>query len=447
MILNNERIQEAIAEIKSEYIESNSNKPWIIGFSGGKDSTAVLTLVWRALEEIIQSGYELPLRRPVYVVCNDTLVENPIILNYVDEVLDKIEIAAREQNLPIYVRKTTPRLEESFWVNIIGKGYPVPNNTFRWCTDKLKVRPTSKFISEQVSEYGEAIILIGTRLSESISRSKSIKKHSSGLRLSQHPNSANTYVFSPIKNLLLGDVWNLLQSKEYPSPWGSDNSSLYKIYSDANADDYECPTMVTDKEHTSCGQSRFGCWTCTVVKEDKSMSALIKNGEHWMAPLLKFRNELQEERNNPENRSKYRRNGQEAVNEMGAYSAEYRAYILKRLLEVQKIIQKLKPHLNLISNQELIAIQVIWYRDGIFDHKVGSIYRDVFGKHLSDVSNISNLNKEKKLLKEICESEKDEFDLINDLLLLQENKSLLMNKHGLINDFDKRFDQYIKSKN
>lgn len=74
------------------------------------------------------------------------MVENPIIATYVDEVLKKIEIKAREEDLPIFVRKTVPKLEDSFWVNVIGKGYPVPNTAFRWCTEKLKIKPTVQFI-------------------------------------------------------------------------------------------------------------------------------------------------------------------------------------------------------------------------------------------------------------------------------------------------------------
>ncbi len=67
--------------------------------------------------------------------------------------------------------------------------------------------------------------------------------------------------------------------------------------------------LVTDKNHTSCGQSRFGCWTCTVVKKDKSMSALIKNGFGWLSPLLELRQSMMDERNKSENRKTTRRNG------------------------------------------------------------------------------------------------------------------------------------------
>ena len=163
------RIEYIIDEILDQYLYADTSfRPWIIGFSGGKDSTVLLTLVWLALKKIKETTpAPFQLRRPVYVVCNDTLVENPIISNYVDDVLRQIETAAREQDLPILVRKTIPKLEDSFWVNVIGKGYPVPNTAFRWCTERMKIKPTARFITEQVDECGEAIILIGTRKAES----------------------------------------------------------------------------------------------------------------------------------------------------------------------------------------------------------------------------------------------------------------------------------------
>ena len=120
----NSRIQYIIDEIQDQYLYADdTHRPWIIGFSGGKDSTVLLTLVWLALKNIKETiPMPFQLRRPIYVVCNDTLVENPIISTYVEDVLEKIKVAAREQDLPIIVRTTIPRLEDSFWVNVIGKG-------------------------------------------------------------------------------------------------------------------------------------------------------------------------------------------------------------------------------------------------------------------------------------------------------------------------------------
>lgn len=440
------RIEYIVDEILDQYMYADTSfRPWIIGFSGGKDSTVLLTLVWLALRKIKRDEIApFQLRRPIYVVCNDTLVENPIIATYVDEVLKQIEIKAREEDLPIFVRKTEPRLEDSFWVNVIGKGYPVPNTAFRWCTDKMKIKPTARFIIEQVDECGEAIILIGTRKAESATRARSIKKHEVyGKRLTNHTILRNTYVYAPIKELMLEEVWYIINT--IPSPWDFDNSILFNIYRDASADDYECPTVVTDKSHGSCGQSRFGCWVCTVVKDDKSMRSLIKNGREWMKPLYDFRIEIDQERNIIENRMPYRRDGRRAINDMGPYVFSYRAKMLKRLLEVQHDLQKHDPKIKLISDQELIAIQVNWYRDFNFGYQVSEIYNSIYKESFNMEENVKN-KLEADLMREICSENPEEGELIEQLLLLQRSKSLMQRRRGLKNEIESRLKEFVNNK-
>lgn len=442
----NKRIEYIIDEIQDQYMYADDTyRPWIIGFSGGKDSTVLLTLVWLALKKIKEDILvPFQLRRPVYVVCNDTLVENPIISSYVDGVLSQIEKQARKEDLPIFVRKTIPKLEDSFWVNVIGKGYPVPNTAFRWCTEKMKIKPTARFITEQVDECGEAIILIGTRKSESATRARSIKKHEiHGQRLTHHTLLHNTYVYAPIKELMLEEVWYIVNA--IPCPWGSDNSVLFNIYMDASADDYECPTVVTDKSHGSCGQSRFGCWVCTVVKDDKSMRSLIKNGREWMRPLYDFRMELDSERNILENRMPFRRDGRRAVNDMGPYIFKYRAKILKKLLEVQHELQQVDPKIRLISDQELIAIQVNWYRDFNFGYQVSEIYNSIYKESFIMEENVKN-KLEADLMREVCVNNPEEGELIEQLLLLQKSKSLMQRRRGLKNEIESRLKDFINSK-
>jgi DNA sulfur modification protein DndC len=446
------KIPEKFVKIIDELVDQfefadSSERPWIIGFSGGKDSTVLLTLVWMALLKLKETIPNYKFKRNIYVVCNDTLVENPIITSYVDDVLLAIEKSAVQNGLPLFVKKTTPKLEQTFWISVIGKGYPVPNNAFRWCTDKLKIRPTSSFLHEQIDEKGEAIVLLGTRYNESASRERSMRKHEvKNQRLSPHNISPNTMTYAPIRDLFLEEVWYLINA--FPSPWGFDNSILFKIYSDASADDYECPTVVTTKEHKSCGQSRFGCWTCTVVTKDKSMTALINNGKTWLYPLLNFRNDLQKERNISENRLSKRRNGQNAVNEegmnQGNYTPEYRYSILKRLLEAQKEVQKEKPNLNLITHQELIAIQVLWNRDLIFNKNISELYREVYGRN-AVAGNFRSIGAlEKRIVNEECENDSKMVGLIENLLSVQETKSLLISNHGLNNDLEKVIESQIK---
>lgn len=440
------RINDIIEDIKEQYLEQDNNIPWIIGFSGGKDSTTVLTLVWRALLSVKEQKGADALTREVYVVNNDTLVENPIITDYVLEVLDYIKRSAINQQLPVKVKVTLPKLEDSFWISFLGKGYPVPNNQFRWCTERLKIKPTSRFILDKVDAMGEAIVLIGTRLSESATRAKSIRKHEiKGHRLTKHPLNPNTFTYAPIKDLYLEEVWYVL-SKD-PSPWGYDNEKLFQIYADASADDYECPTMITDKSQPSCGQSRFGCWVCTVVKEDKSMKALVEHGNTWMAPMLAYRDLMVEGRNISGNRYSTRRNGQLAIDaeghNMGNYTFEYRKDMLKRLLVLQRDLQKEKPHMELISNQELVAIQINWFRDGFFTPKVTDIYNEVYNRTMP----FENMQyQERLILEKVCKDAPDDYHLINDLVSLQKSKTILMNNNGLQGDIERRLDNYINER-
>ena len=433
--MKNKRIEYIIDEILDQYAYADqSNRPWIIGFSGGKDSTVLLMLVWIALQKLKDLPCPFQLRRPIYVVCNDTMVENPIIANYVDDVLDQIEIKAREENLPIFVRKTTPRLEDSFWVNVIGKGYPVPNTAFRWCTEKMKIKPTARFITEQVDECGEAIILIGTRKAESATRARSIKKHEiHGKRLTKHTLLANTYVYAPIKELLLEEVWYIINA--IPSPWGFDNKTLFNI-----------STGGSYKSHGSCGQSRFGCWTCTVIKDDKSMRSLIKNGHEWMQPLYDFRLKLDQERNVIENRFPLRRDGKKAVNDMGPYTFKYRAQMLEGLLKVQCELQQHNPKIKLITDQELIAIQVNWYRDFNFGHQVSEIYNKIYNSTLAMEDGKIKNKLEADLMREICKENIEEGELIEQLLMLQKSKSLMHWRRGLKTEIESRLEEFIKTK-
>lgn len=436
------RIQAVIDEIANQYLEKDRyNRPWIIGFSGGKDSTVLLTLTWLAMQKLQMQGKELT--RDVYVVCNDTMVENPVIEEYVLKVLKKINEAAVEQNLPIKVFKTLPELEDSFWCLVIGKGYPVPNNAFRFCTEKMKIKPTSTFIEDKVASDGEAIVLIGTRRDESAQRARSIEKHEiKGHRLSKHPLNPNTYTYAPIKDLMLEEIWWIIQM--IPSPWGFDNNILFNIYKDASADDYECPTMMTSTKQPSCGQSRFGCWVCTVVVEDKSMTALINNGVKWMKPLLDFRNRLVENRNKSEYRRDRRRNNQRAVDDtghnQGNYTIEYRQQILKELLEVQKSTQQHRGSIELITQQELIAIQILWYRDGYFTPTVNDIYNNVYGY---DIPNDQIPLDERILLEKSCKEE-SHYQLIQELLALQKSKNLMMRKYGLQNDIEHQLELFLE---
>lgn len=417
-------------EIEAQYLEDD--RPWIVGFSGGKDSTMLLQLVWTAIRRINPENRQ----KKIYVICNNTLVENPKVLEYVEDVLNKIRRAAVLQTMPMIVDQTTPTLEDSFWVNLIGKGYPAPSSLMRWCTERLKIRPTTKYILDKVSTLGEVVILLGSRSDESSTRAKSLAKYAQkGTRLRKHI-LPNAYVFAPIKDVLTEEVWQYLNNVD--SPWGAFNKTLTTLYKNASGGD--CP-LVTDLETPSCGQSRFGCWVCTVVKKDKSMEGLILNGESWMEPLMDIRDFLLEARDNHDKyRMKVRRNKDEGI---GPYLPEVRKQILESILRAQKEAQAESPGIELISHQELVAIQVTWYRDGYFDLNVAEIYNSVYDKYISLENADESWIKEQNLLKDACGGDGRQYKLLNELLLLQKTKTLLVKQRGLQNDLENQLEKYI----
>jgi DNA sulfur modification protein DndC len=273
---NLRELKENLIFIKKELLEeykSYTSKlvPWIVGYSGGKDSTLVVQLVLEMLLDLPPSDRE----REVHILCNDTLVESPILASYIDKMLAKIKSFADDVHLPVFVVKTTPSINQTFWVNLIGRGYPPPTRNFRWCTDRMKIEPTSNYIQSKVSEKGEVILLLGVRKAESTNRANSIKRHKNieGTRLNPHSDLKGCLVFRPIIDLSTDDVWLLLMQRN--PPWGGSHRDLITLYK--NAGGGECPLIVDKSEAPSCGSSssRFGCWTCTVVKKDKSMEGFV----------------------------------------------------------------------------------------------------------------------------------------------------------------------------
>ncbi len=354
----NNSIDQLYEEVQQTYL--NYPYPWIVGYSGGKDSTTTLQVIWNALEKLPKKD----LTKPIYVISTDTLVETPVIVDHVDDNIEKMNAAAKKKGLPLKAYKLTPETEDTFWVNLLGRGYPAPTSIFRWCTDRLKIKPSNKFIMDKIGESGEVILALGSRQGESMTRDQVIQlRNFKGNNLSYHSQINGAWVYMPIEHFTTDDVWSyLIQVK---SPWGGDNRSLASLYRSAQSD--ECP-LVVDTTTPSCGNSRFGCWTCTVVNRDKSMEAMIDSGEEWMIPLLDFRDWLastQDPSVKPLQREYRSRDGRIKITEKGVlryrtYTLEFSKKMMRRLLRTQEEIQETNPEFELINAKELKAIRRIW---------------------------------------------------------------------------------------
>jgi len=350
------RVRLILADLRDEYLQLHDT-PWIVGFSGGKDSTLLAQLV---LEMLLDLPPRLRTRR-VHVVANDTLVESPVLARHLDAVLERMRSAMGPLRLPVTVAKTTPLDDQTFWVNLIGRGYPSPSRMFRWCTDRMKIQPTTRYIKEQVDAAGRTILLLGVRRAESSTRSGSVNRYENGQRLNPHNSLVGCEVYKPIVDLTTDEVWQvLLQSRP---PWGGTHRDLVTLY--RNAAGGECP-LVTDKlEAPSCGtnSSRFGCWTCTVVEKDRSAEAFIDAGYGDLEPLLQFRDWLKAIREDGHRRMAQRRDGSltfvgEGRLIPGPFTMETRREILERLLAVQDEVG-----FSLIRDDEVESIKRIWASD------------------------------------------------------------------------------------
>lgn len=299
------KYRQAIERVKKVYLEDE--RPWIIGYSGGKDSTATCTVVLTALSELSKEQ----LTKHVYIISSDTMVETPLIINEIDSTLYKMEQYGKKFGLPLSTHKVQPQFDNTFWANLIGRGYPCPNQTFRWCTDRMKIEPANRFIKEVVATNGEVIMILGVRKGESNSRDRVLNSHSvKSSDLMRHTTLANAFTFAPIIEFTIDDVWDVLLN--YPCPWGGDNQVLFKLYADSSSNS-ECPLIVdedTKNSAGSCGNSRFGCWVCTVVAEDKALTGFINSGTKWLVPLLEYRNWLYSIRDDRSLRMKRRATGQ-----------------------------------------------------------------------------------------------------------------------------------------
>jgi len=435
--------------------------PWVIGYSGGKDSTAIVQLVWMALQGLPPEQR----RKKVFVISTDTWVESPIVSGWVRQSLVRLRQAALQQKLPLEPHLLEPILKDSFWVNLIGKGYPAPRNQFRWCTERLKIRPANEFIKRVVQESGEAILVLGTRKAESAKRHGTMNKHGANRvreRLTPNSNLPNSLIFTPIEDWSNDDVWVFLM--QLSNQWGHSHNDLLTMYRGATADG-ECP-LVVDTSTPSCGSSRFGCWICTLVDRDRSMEAMIQNDEEkeWMLPLLNIRNMMDPRVADGKEDDRHRREWRRmsgAVNVMdrvidgvryvdtvpGPYTKKWRETWLTMLLEAQQEIRKFGPpavrDIELIRDEELHEIRRIWVNDKCeFDDSLPRIYEKVTGTPFKAQRDdgVTLGGMEWNLLEKSCNGNEMRFELITRLLSVEREYSGMGSRRGLYDALKKCLD-------
>lgn len=425
------------------YVYKHDNRPWLIGYSGGKDSTMLVSLVI----DMVMRLPENERTKKIFIVTSDTGVENPIVKEYMHSSSNRINEFSVKNNANIKADIIYPDVSQSFWSLVIGLGYPTPEPPgFRWCTERLKIIPMNKYTNDIIERYGEVVLLLGVRKAESLTRKRSItSREIEGKLLVPHSDISKAYIYNPLTEIKNELVWEYLLRDNGISKWGVDMKYLFSLYQGENLGEEQSVVGQVDKDKIPVtGNSRFGCWCCTIVKVDKSLQRFIDNGSKELAPLRDFRDWLISIRQNPEFRDNKRRNGkvyQKANGEygFGPFKLSARKEILKRLLILQR-----DTKFELISVEELKMIDTIWDNEGDLTRRaLVDIYYDVFGKRLPwdeykeplyDFDIIEEL-------RNAAEKSEIPFELITKLIVMINSNKYIAKSMGLKKEFDKLLNQ------
>lgn len=370
--------EEIIQEMALVY--QHDKRPWMIGFSGGKDSTLLCCLVMEMLQRLAPEKRN----KTVYIVSSDTMVENPIVRDY----MHRMSAMINETGVELKVKADIiyPKVEDSFWCKVIGLGYPTPEPPgFRWCTERLKINPMNAYTLNTIKNNGEVVLLLGVRKAESTYRANNIRaREIEGKLLVPHKDIENAYVYNPLTEIPNEEVWKFLLKGDAKSPWGSDNKYLFSLYQGENLGEEKSVIGEIDKDKIPVtGNSRFGCWICTMVKEDKSLKAFIDRGETWLIPLRDYRNWMLQMRSTPGTREYKRRNGTmyrktDGTLGEGPFTMTTRQEMLRRLLQLE-----MDTGLSLITTEELKQIDLMWDNEGDLTRRsLVNLYKEVTGNTL-----------------------------------------------------------------
>ena len=433
--------EEVINEM--EVVYKHDDRPWIIGYSGGKDSSLLVSLVIETINRIPEEQRT----KDIFIVSSDTGVENPIVQKYMHSSSQKINEFSKNNKCNIKAEIIYPEVKKTFWTLVIGLGYPTPEPPgFRWCTDRLKINPMNKYTQKLIDKYGEVILLLGVRKAESSLRNRSISNREiDGKILVPHTDFKNAFVYNPLTEIKNERVWEYLLKNDGKSSWGVDMKYLFSLYQGEDmGEEQSVIGQVDNSKIPVTGNSRFGCWCCTIVKEDKSLQKFIDNGSTELIPLRDFRTWLVSIRQNPKYRDNTRRNGkvyQKKNGEFGfgPFTLWARYEILKRLLYLQK-----ETKFDLISMEELKVIDTLWDLEGDLSRRsLVDLYFEVFGVKLPWDKYKDQLYADDIIenVKIIAEQIDVPFELLSKLMVSVNNNKYNIKSSKLQKEFDSIINQ------
>lgn len=244
---------------------------WEVGFSGGKDSTVLLHLLVEVVEERLRRGEELPER--LVVVYSDTLVEMPTVRRFALRTLSELgRYGAERLEGRVRVRVLRPLDGEDFLSMMIDNGYPAPHFRFRWCVKRLKTRPARRLLEELGSKL---VMVSGIRAEESASRNRYSRRRGRG-EVKPVNRGRKLVTVAPLYDWTSREVLEFLSSRR--QPWSREG------YGDLLSNYLVGGRAIPGDRH-GVPALRYGCWTCTVVRRDRTLERLASIDGRWRVLL------------------------------------------------------------------------------------------------------------------------------------------------------------------
>lgn len=326
-------------------------KHWAIAFSGGKDSSATVTLV----ANLIETG-QIPRPESLTILYADTRQELPPLHLAAMGILQELQARGFE------TRVVLPELDYRYFVYMLGRGVPPPSNTFRWCTPKLKVMSMERELAKLREERGEKFLMLtGVRIGESAARDQRIAVSCTkdggecGQGWFQQSSSqAIADTLAPIVHWRVCHVWDWLLQADLEL--GFPTFEIAKVYGQD----------VSDGEEPL--NARTGCIGCPLVQKDAALDRVIAQPEWaYLAPLQKLRSLYWEIKKPPYRLRKHGEERKSATkyigrNRLGPLHLDARRWMLEQVLGIQAEVNDAarslsKPEISLINDEELARIQ------------------------------------------------------------------------------------------
>lgn len=323
---------------------------WAVAFSGGKDSSATVTLV----AHLIETG-RIPQPESLTVLYADTRQELPPLHTAALGILAELEKRG------IQTRVVLPEMDYRFFVYMLGRGVPPPSNTFRWCTPKLKVMSMERELEKVRRECGEKLLMLtGVRIGESAARDRRIAVSCTkdGGECGQgwfqtSTTEAVADTLAPILHWRICHVWDWLVTADIEL--GFPTFPIAEVY---GMDQSEGEEPLT---------ARTGCIGCPLVQEDRALETIVSRPQWaYLAPLRQLRplyGEIKKPHHRLRKHGEVNKNGSLAANQgrLGPLHMEARRWMLEQVLRIQNEVNQAaravdQAEISLINEQELHRI-------------------------------------------------------------------------------------------